>query len=286
MQYVALIVLQSLLYSLMDILGKIAYRTVPVAFFMTVRLTLASLAGLIIFRKTIIRDLRTSRVRTWIVPALCIGLASNLCSLALSYTTATRYGFVRSLGAVIAPLLSCIFLRRKYTGKDAFIQIMLVLGLYLLFSDSDGFSVGRGEIYAFLVAFLMSCSLVFGSKAVRSIDTRTLSFLQSTSGLLFSVVFGLSSGSFSFEKLLLFSDIRIILIVIYTAFAGTLLAYLLQNIAIKHIPSSSVAVIQSLYPVFTSLLGLIILKESLVGLPLIGSVMITVCVVLQSTVRT
>lgn len=61
--YGFLILLQSVLYGLMDALLKLVYRDVPVSFFLSVRFVLAVLIFLLLWHKTILEDLKKISLR-------------------------------------------------------------------------------------------------------------------------------------------------------------------------------------------------------------------------------
>ena len=61
------------------------------------------------------------------------------CNLALEGTTATNVGFIMSLSVIFAPLLSIIVLQRPYKISHLPIQLLVILGMYLLCSNGGTF---------------------------------------------------------------------------------------------------------------------------------------------------
>ena len=63
-----MIVLQSVLYGAMDVISKLVYQTMPVYSFLFLRYVLASVIMLLIWHRTILSELKTASVRSYILP--------------------------------------------------------------------------------------------------------------------------------------------------------------------------------------------------------------------------
>ena len=105
----------------------------------------------------------------------CAFIFSNL---ALQDTTATNVSFIRPLSAILAPVLLLLFFHQKYQRRDVALQILMVLGLYLLCIKGGLHGVGLGEPLSFLAALLVAGSLVFGKQALNEVSAISLSFAQ------------------------------------------------------------------------------------------------------------
>lgn len=100
---IVLILLQSVIYGFGDPITKDALAVTPVYALLSVRYLLA-LALLFLFGgKKIVAGLRNCRVRDWIWPALCIGVAHLTGNVALQFSAATSTAFLRSLSTVMTP---------------------------------------------------------------------------------------------------------------------------------------------------------------------------------------
>lgn len=281
MEYVLLIILQSVIFALIDVFAKIAYRTVTVSPFMMLRFTSALIGSLIIYGKKTLPEFRKVPVRHYIVPAVCMGASINLSNIALKFTAVTTYAFVRSMSALLAPLLLCIFFNRKYKWYDFILQISLTIGLYLLCAKGGISKLGWGELMALGTASLIACSLVFGQNALSYVSSETLLTAQLFFGWILTFPMGIVSGEFLSADWSLFLTNNVWLIVLFNAFVGTLFGYLLQNIALKHISSKTVGIVQSAYPVCTAVIAAIILGELPNTLGIIGALIITTVVIIQ-----
>ena len=280
-RYVAMIVLQSVIYGAMDVISKLAYQSISVYSFLLLRYLLAAAVMLLIWGRPILRELRTVSPGRYLVPGLCMSGALLLSNLALSYTRATNVSFIRSLSAILVPVLLLVFFRQRYERHDAALQLLVVLGLYLLCMRGGGTTgIGAGELLSFLAALLMAGSLVFGKRALGAISAVGLSFVQTFLSILLCGVMCLLTGAM--PDLSCLSDGRIVLSLVYAAVACTIGGYLLQNIALEHISSKIVGMVQCLYPVATAVLAFLILRERLTPLGLLGAAAIFVAVLLES----
>lgn len=274
---ISLIVLQSALYGLGDPISKAAFDTVPLFRMLTLRYCIALVVMLIIWGKPIIAGLKNAKIRDWIVPVLCMGGAYVSNNVALLLTQATTVAFIRSLPTVIAPILAFLVFRRHYGKKLIVVQVFVVIGLYMLCCGKGGLGngFGLGEVFALLAAVLLAASLVYGEKSLDRVDPLTLTALMVFASAAMAVVGMLFANEVQTKPM----TITVWAIIIYLAVLCTIAGYLLQNIALKDISSSTVAVVQCLCPVMTAVFSLFILGERLSMFGAVGAVIILVCLV-------
>lgn len=279
---IGMILLQSVLYGMLDPMSKRAYRQVPVYTFLMCRYLLATL-GLLAFRgRRIVRELKTAPVKRYIVPCLCMAAAFIFSNAGLQMTAATNVAFLRSLSALIAPLMLLIFYRKPYGVYGALRQLGVLAGLYLLCAKGGLSSFGWGEICSLISATLGAGALVFGGQALHYISPATLSCVQTGLAVVMCGAASAVSGAFGQTDWALFTHLDIAGTVVYAALGCTMAGYLLQNMALEHISPKLVGVLQCTYPVMTALTAYIVLGERLSVSGLIGAGVILVCVALES----
>lgn len=283
LKYIWLIVIQSVMYGIMDVVSKQAYQIMSVYCFLFLRYILASVIMLVLWGRQILSELRRVSVSYYIVPGLCMSCAFIFSNLALRFTSATNMSFIRSLSALIAPLLAFAFFRQRYRKKDIFLQLFMLLGLYLLCAKGGLGRFGLGEVFALIAATLVAGSLVFGKTALEHISAKSLSFVQTALAVVFCGIAVIMSGSM--HEVLLAGSLRMILYLFYASIGCTIIGYLLQNVALVHISAKQVGIVQCLYPIATALVAYFVLGEKLSLLGVIGAVIITVCVILENTDR-
>ena len=274
---ISLIVLQSLLYGLGDPISKAAFDTVPLFKMLSLRYCIALVVMLLVWGRRIIGGLKESKVKDWIIPVLCMGGAYVANNVALLLTQATTVAFVRSLPTIIAPLLAFLVYRRHYGKQLIVVQLFVVAGLYMLCCGKGGLGNGwgLGEFFALLSAVLLAGSLVFGEKSLDRVDPITLSALQVFTSAAMAVVGMLFANEVQVKPM----TVQVWGIIVYLAVLCTIAGYVLQNIALKSIPSHTVAVVQCLCPVMTAVFSWFILSERLSLFGTMGAIVILVCLV-------
>ena len=132
-----------------------------------------------------------------------------------------------------------------------------------------------GEFFALLSAILLAASLVFGEKSLDRVDPLTLSALQVAASAIMAVIGMLFAHEVQVKPM----TVQVWAIIVYLAVLCTIAGYVLQNIALKSIPSHTVAVVQCLCPVMTAVFSWFILGERLSLFGTIGAIIILVCLV-------
>ena len=278
-RYILYIVLQSVLYGYMDIVTKHAYRTMSAPCFLFLRYLLAAVILLILWGRQIFVELRRVPVQKYIVPGLCMASAFIFSNLALQFTAATNMSFIRSLSALIVPILALVFCRQKFRKSEPLLMLCMLVGLYLLCAKGGLNGFGPGEALALLAATLVAGSLVFGKGALEYIGAKTLSFVQTMLAVFLCGIFTVATGNLS--DVVYAGSPQIIASLFYAAVGCTIVGYMLQNVALQHIPAKQIGIVQCLYPISTTLFAFIFLGERLSIAGIIGALIITACVIVE-----
>ena len=271
----ALIILQSIVYGFGDPISKIAFEVTPVYSMMTIRYSIAFFVCLVLFRRRIIKTLRTVPVRAWLIPGLCIGLTYLLNNVALALTDATSVAFLRSLSVVFTPAFAYIIYRTRYSRLHILLQIMVLPGLYLLCVRGGLSGFGAGEIVTLAAAVFAAGALVFSRNYLEMVDPVSLTALQggcsAALALAGSLIF---EGGIHLER----TTPQAWLIILYLAIVCTFLGYLMQNLALTRISERSVAMLQTLCPVMTAVFAYLLLGEKLSAAGIAGAAIIIICI--------
>lgn len=254
------IFLQSVLYGFGDPISKAAYEVLPVFSLLTVRYGIAFLFLLLIFNKRIVQGIKAASLKDWLLPSLCIGGSYVLSNIALELTAATSVAFLRSLSTIMTPLLALAVYRKKFGKKHVPVQLLVIVGLYLLLAGS----------------------LIFGEKALDRVDPVTLTALQALTSFVLALV---CAFAFDGGMQLGAATPTVWSIIVYMAIGCTVAGYLLQNAALGHISSRTVALLQCICPVLTALFSRILLDERLSLLGMVGAVIILLCVAAETLMK-
>lgn len=279
-KYTWMIVFQSVLFGIMDIVAKLAFQSMSAYCFLFLRSIFAGIIMFVPWHKQIVKELKSTPLSKYIVPALCMSCTFICYNLALQFTTATNVSFIRSLSALIVPMMAFIFYKQKYGKKEPFLQLFILLGLYLLCSKGGLNGFGIGEIMAFFAAMLAAGALVFGKDAVEHISAITLTFVQNMLGIFLCGAATFISHSIS--DIVYAETPEILIALLYASIGSTIVGFMLQNVALKHISAKQVGIVQCLYPIMTTIFAFLILGEHLTIMGLLGAAIITVSVVLEN----
>ncbi|AKL96080.1 permeases of the drug/metabolite transporter (DMT) superfamily [Clostridium aceticum] len=276
-KYVSYIMLQSVVYGVGNPLTKVAYESITPFWLLTFRFSIALFIFFVFFGKSVIAQLKTAKFSQYFPASLCMALAYITCNLALNWTSATNVGFLMSLPVIFTPLLGIVILRQKYDFRYLPLQIIVIIGLYLLCSNEGGFTLNKGDVFALITALALSGSLVFGKKSLESLDAITISATQAGVTAFMSIICAL-----------VFDDFNIVPnispaawgVIVYLALTCTCLAYVLQNSALVYLSSNTVSMLQCTQPILTAICSFIVLRETmsfrgiLGGLIIIGSILV------------
>ena len=279
-RYIMYIVLQSILYGYMDIVTKQAYQIMSAQCFLFLRYLLAALIMIVLWGKQIKEELLRVPVSKYIVSGLCMSSAFIFSNLALQFTAATNMSFIRSLSALIVPILAFVFYKQKFKKTEPILMLCMLVGLYLLCARGGLNSFGLGEILAFTAATLVAGALVFGKGALEHVSAKTLSFVQAILAVIFCGIVAAVSGKLG--DVVYVTSPRIIFSMFYAAVGCTIIGYMLQNIALQHVSAKKIGIVQCLYPISTALFAFMFLSERLSFAGIIGAVVIVGCIVAEN----
>lgn len=270
-QYIAaclLVILQSVIYGFGDPISKVAYETVPVFSLLTARYFIAFLFLCLLCRGTLITNLKSTEMKVWMLPSLCIAGCYTAGNIALKYSAATSVAFLRSLSTLMTPLLLFLLYGKKIRRNQMIILAVVIAGMYLLCGHGGLSGFGIGEIWSLTAALLMAGALIFGQQAMEKMDALALTAVQAGMS---AVVACLCALFFDHGIRLAAADFSIWLIILYLAVACTAAGYLLQNMALRHISPKAVALLQCACPVLTAVFSFIILREKLTTAGILGA---------------
>lgn len=207
----------------------------------------------------------------------CCGIAlttgSTLQQFGIMYTTVGKAGFITAFYIIIVPILG-IFLGKK-CGMSVWISVVIALaGLYFL-CITDGFSIGKGDIYVFLCAIAFSVHILV-------IDY----FTQFNDGVKLSCIQFFVCGIICFVPMVLFEhpEIGMILLawkpILYAGVMSCGVAYTLQIVGQKHMNPTVASLILSLESVTSVIAGFLVLHQNLSQRELIGCGLMFVAIVL------
>ena len=208
-----------------------------------------------------------------ILCGIILFFASNLQQIGLSYTTASKAGFLTALYIIIVPIIGIFF--KKYPSITLWISIFFALcGIYLL-CITDGFNISTGDILVILSAFAFSIHILAIDHFSSYVDGVKMSCIQ-----FFVCGFLSSIAMFLFETPVLSSILHAWMPLLYTGVLSCGIAYTFQILGQKNVIPSIASLIMSLEAVFCALGGWILLGETLTFKELIGCLLVFSAIIL------
>ena len=282
-KYMGFILLQSVIYGFGNPLTKIAFKSITPFWSLSVRFTIAFIVFMLFFGRRIIGSLKSVEPKIYLPAGICMVTAYITCNLALSWTSATNVGFLMSLPVIFAPILALLIYKVKYRLIHIPVQIVVVIGLYLLCFDGEKLVFGKGEITALITAISIAGALVFGEESLKQLDAVAVSAVQAGITALISLPCALIIEN---TEILVHVTIPAWLVVLYLAIFCTNIAYMLQNSALKYISASTVSMLQCTQPILTAIISYLLLREKLSTLGIIGAAIIIVCIIAENIITT
>tara|TARA_B100000795_G_C22802343_1_gene442603 strand:+ start:1782 stop:2696 length:915 start_codon:yes stop_codon:yes gene_type:complete len=163
-----------------------------------------------------------------------------------------------STGAFFTSFIEPFFFKRKIKVLEIFLGLMVIGGLYIIFSFESRYTLGI--VYALISSFLSALFSVLNGLFVRKHDASIISFYQLFFGAVFITVFLFFQGSFTASFFILKSTDWIYLLILSSI--CTAYAFIVGVDIMKHLTPYTVILTINLEPVYAIILALIIFGES------------------------
>ena len=201
-----------------------------------------------------------------------LGLGYIFQTLGLERTTPAITGFITVLYVVLTPLIGALILKEKLTIQAWFYIALATVGLGVL--SISGFSIGTGELFVLISAFLFAAHILLLSRWSKDFDAYTLTFVQL---LTCAIVSGIPA---SINGFIAPPDLQVWAVVIFTAVFATFFAFVIQTWAQARISATKVAVILTMEVVFAALFSVALGAEPLTLRILLGGSMVLVAMIM------
>jgi len=243
-----------------DLLSRI-----PTLDFLAVRFAIASVALFVVAPRAVLRLSPTARRAALALGAL-YGVAQILQTAGLAHTPASVSGFITGMYVVLTPVLAAALLRTRITAATWGAVLLATAGLGVL--TLDGLSIGYGEALTLVSALLYALHIVGLGAWSTPHEALGMSILQLVVITLVCLVATLPDG------IVLPSNGRDWLSVVYMALFAGALALVAQTWAQAHLPPTRSAIIMSMEPVFAAFFAVLAGGESLTVRMVAGGAMV------------
>ena len=239
--------------------------------FLVSRFIVAAMVMLLVNPRVITKLNRDLLVKGSII-GTALGLGYIFQTLGLERTTPAITGFITGLYVVLTPLIGALILKEKLTIQAWFYIALATLGLGVL--SISGFSIGAGELFVLISAFLFAAHILLLSRWSKDFDAYTLTFVQLATC---AVVSGVPASLNGFVAP---PDRQVWAVVIFTAVFATFFAFVIQTWAQARISATKVAVILTMEVVFAALFSVALGAEPLTLRILLGGSMVLIAMIM------
>lgn len=195
-------------------------------------------------------------------------------TVGIKYTTSVRASFFTCLGFAIVPVLNTVLFKVKLTRITATSVLICLIGMFLLSYTPDigSFMLNLGDIFCILGATSGSLHIIFldriSKKEYMNPMLFTLLLMLFTS--LWSFIISVITGAIAFKE----ATSSQIWIIIFLGLFCSAVAFFLQTVCQKYVPSNRVGIILAIEPASGCIVSVIALGETMVMTGWIGACII------------
>jgi drug/metabolite transporter (DMT)-like permease len=253
----AVLVFVTFLAGLGWLLSKMIIQDMAPFAFMSVRFSLAGLVLLIFCGRGLLAQSIANLCRAALIGFVFAG-GMLLWISGLDQTEHMgEAAFISSLSYILIPVLGALFFGEKITLGIIVAVMIALIGLGLL-SLQDGLELERGQLLLLLSTFAFALHFLLVSRYARTLEPLHLACMQLLIAGLVASVAGTLTGTLNYAV----SPITWLWLVL-AALVATSFRFTLQTQALKYASINEAGLIMVLEPVFTALLGIWVLKETM-----------------------
>ncbi len=237
-------------------------QRIPVPDLLAVRFTLAAVVLVALGHRSLRRLTPLAR-RRGVVLGLLYGVAQFLQTFGLAHTSPALSGFLTGMYVVLTPILGALLVRTRITGAVGVAVVLAAAGLAVLsVNGPSGF--GLGEILTLGSALIYALHIVALGRWSDPGEVFGLSALQMVVIALVSVLAAIPGG------IVLPSDARDWLVVVYLALFAGALALIVQTWAQAHLPATRAAITMCAEPVWAATFAVLFADQPVTWRLLVG----------------
>ncbi|QIB27369.1 DMT family transporter [Caloranaerobacter azorensis] len=255
---------------------KNALKDISTYNFLAIRFFVAFIASSLIFFKNMKNlNKRTLFLGSIIGIVLFAGYAFQ--TVGLTYTTASKSGFITGFCVVLVPIFSAIILKRTPNMPTVIGVLLAMLGLGFMTLNSN-LSLNIGDFYTLICAVAFAFQIILVGKYTIEVDPIALAITQIGIVGILSLIFSLSIEDFIIPKS---TDVWIAIFI--TGILATSVAYIVQNTVQKFTSPTHAALIYTAEPIFSAIFAYIFLHEVMTARAILGSILILTGMIISET---
>lgn len=244
-----------------------------------IRFSIAAILLMLLYCRRL-KDLNASYWKHGFILGTMIFLAYAFQTVGCDYTSAGKNAFLTAVYVILVPLISWPLCRKRPAWYVFLAAVIFFAGIGLVAIKESGDSlleINIGDILTLVCGIFYALHIIFIARYDETEDPVLLSALQ----FLFTAVWAwivspfISSPAINRPlELALLCRPSVVFSMLYLGILSTMLAFLLQNICLKYVPSSLGSLFMSLEAVFGVVFGVLFLHEDIAPRCLLGFALI------------
>lgn len=255
------------------VLIKQALVDISPLFFNAVRMALAAIALVLIFRKHM-AGMSAGAIRAGIIVGVFLWAGFELQTTGLKLTTPSKSAFLTGVSVVLVPVLLALGWGRRIHAWTAMGVATAFTGLYLLAVPNSGTQfplagINRGDMLTIGCAVLFALQIIFMGRAMRKYPFQQIAVIEAAvcALLMFVTVPAVETIYATWSSMVIGA-------ILITGLVNTAAGFTIQAWAQQFTPPTHTALIFSLEPVFAWMTSYVVLKERFGMRAGIGAVLI------------
>ena len=184
---------------------------------------------------------------------------------ALKYTTAINSSLIAAMNPIITTILCIFFLKDKITSKRAIGIFLSFAGVFLTITNANlstmrSLSLNKGDLLMLVAVCMWAAYSVFSKSVIHKFSPLILTFYSFLFCTIFLIPFVIYDKPWMFIRSVPYYSF---MAVIYMSIFASVIGYLVQQMSIKQIGPSKTSIFINLVPIFSIILSVTILKESM-----------------------
>ena len=206
-------------------------------------------------------------------------------TIGCKYTTAGKNAFLTTIYVILIPLLGWPLNKKRPAWYVFAAAVLSVTGIGLLALKNESgssFSMNIGDTLTLICGVFYAVHILYVEKFDSTEDPVLLTVLQFIFAAVFSIIAApIMDGKFPVEGI---TNSRVIVSMLYLGIFSTMIAFMLQNVCLKYVPSALASLFLSMESVFGVLFSTILLHEQMTFRMIIGCVLIFTAIMLAEVV--
>lgn len=249
------------------IISKIILAEISLSKYLAIRLSIAA-AAMCLFALRYRREATLQALKHGFVLGVLLFFSYFFQMWGITYTTASKAGFITGLNVIFVPIFSVWFFGDHPKKASIVGVVFATLGLFLL-SGGDLSELNSGDWLVFVCALVVTFHVIYTGRFAPRNNIFVLTAVQLTTIALFSLVMlGLDpepgppvSGN-------------VLMLLVYLALFGTLFTFLMQTAMQRFTTATRTALVFTMEPVFAALFAYLIGGELMTPLGWLGGFLI------------